>query len=116
MPQVPRVLWAILAVLVAMLAAGMLYNDESSLEFQGLHVQQHQQDSFNLHEEVFAPPQCTNVSCNMTKNNRFALEGVDQGPTLTNTRLQFLVLQALRRDRRLVLLPLRDSGQAQRGL
>jgi len=70
MPQVPRVLWAILAVLVAMLAAGMFYNDESGHEFQGLHVQQ-QQNSFNLHEEVFAPPQCTNVSCDITKKKSF---------------------------------------------
>ncbi|KAF9297379.1 hypothetical protein BGZ74_009847 [Mortierella antarctica] len=61
MPQVPRVLWAILAVLVAMFAAGMLHNDESvGHKFQGLHVQQ--PDSFNFHEDEPAPPQCTNPS------------------------------------------------------
>ncbi|KAG0340041.1 hypothetical protein BG000_000833 [Podila horticola] len=61
MPQVPRVLWAFLAVLVAMLAASMLFNDGSvGHEFQGLRALQ--QDSFNLHEDVPAPPQCTNPS------------------------------------------------------
>ncbi|KAF9411730.1 hypothetical protein BGZ94_001253, partial [Podila epigama] len=59
MPTVPRVFWAILAVLVAVLAAGMLYNDEGSLhEIKGI---QHE-DTFTSFESDSSPSQCNNPS------------------------------------------------------
>ncbi|KAG0341985.1 hypothetical protein BG004_005794, partial [Podila humilis] len=87
MPTIPRIFWAILVVLVAVLAAGVLYSDDASLhDLKGI---RHEQTTFNDNDSQ--PPKCNNPSGMIGDSSCCHYETVDKLNIDFSSKLQEIV-------------------------